>query len=243
MSTYEKILIVADFHGDISFLKIVIDKAEEYKCDAIIQLGDFGYWPSEINFPGMAPSIPIYFIDGNHEEHSRLNQTVEYTEVSENVFHIARGTFLKIGNMNCLGIGGAYSIDRHYRIEGISWFKEEEITESDLSKCLNHKDKFPLDLIFSHDIPLKLTVTKNSYVGSYHTREKLDILLDNASPKYWFFGHYHLDYRNKFRSTEFIGLPSNIEVPSRAIVFDCSSGKIISNPQLPNKHSKPIIRY
>jgi len=233
LSNYERILIVADVHADATFLKKVIKTARDHICDAIFQLGDFGYWPTHnANFPKASPYMPIYFIDGNHEEHPKLNQNEEYTEIVPNVYHISRGTYLKIGNMDCVAIGGAFSIDRPHRIEGHSWYHEEEISNYDVDKCLIHKEFVPMDIIFSHDCPFSVNVVSNNHLLAIPTRERLDIIKDKLDPRYWFFGHYHVDFKKYQEGTEFHGLPSNLEGYIRTVVFDCKMGKIESEPTI-----------
>ena len=77
-----KLLIAGDVHGNERWIGSLCKLARRYGCDAILQLGDFGYsphtadgrrflehvdWHAERNAIGC-----VYWIDGNHEHHDAL---------------------------------------------------------------------------------------------------------------------------------------------------------------------------
>lgn len=230
-----KIIAVGDVHGDYYYLKKIIkqqftDKKEQ---GAIIQVGDFGVF--ENNIHNMKFDIPVFFIDGNHENFSYITKLVNnnpYNDIislppphARNCHYITRGTSSKIiSGFNTLFIGGAHSVDRKRRKENISWWRQESITEKDIKKCLLH-DK--IDIIISHacpyefkdkvldSIPLQHRMIGNDLETDNHENEKkLSILLKHFKPKLWIFGHYHANYNNKFihedgSETEYICLDVN----------------------------------
>lgn len=76
--------------------------------------------------------VTVLFIDGNHEDFDRLNAypvdewnggKVHFVE--SDIIHLMRGQVFDINGTTFFTFGGAYSIDRMYRTEGISWFPEE----------------------------------------------------------------------------------------------------------------------
>jgi len=75
----------------------------------------------------------LYFIDGNHDDHSVLSKIEEETELLKNINYIPRGTIKKLHDgRTALFIGGGDSIDKHLRTEGIDWWREELITYKDM---------------------------------------------------------------------------------------------------------------
>ena len=72
------------------------------------------------------------FIDGNHENFEQLNSyAVEQWNggkvhiIEDNMIHLMRGQIFTIDGLKFFTFGGAYSIDKMSRAEGISWFPEE----------------------------------------------------------------------------------------------------------------------
>ena len=72
--------------------------------DVIVQLGDFGYWrddPSTRKYLRRlerelaAPELPLFWIDGNHEDHARL-QCLQLDidgsrPITDRITHLPRG--------------------------------------------------------------------------------------------------------------------------------------------------------
>ena len=83
-----KILLVGDTHGDAMHWDWLIEEyATEYAPDAIVQLGDFGFWPHQYGGPEFLDvvngavgalgkytnkDVRLYWIDGNHENFDAL---------------------------------------------------------------------------------------------------------------------------------------------------------------------------
>ena len=70
------ILLLGDIHGNVGTLKYAIEKANEAGAAALIQVGDFGLYMggrNEVAFHRacQASAIPIYFIEGNHDDCQR----------------------------------------------------------------------------------------------------------------------------------------------------------------------------
>lgn len=75
----KRILLAGDTHGNLQSAKYLINIAIENDCEAIVQLGDFGYWEhqaSGIYFLDYIESrkLPWFFVDGNHENHTLLRR-------------------------------------------------------------------------------------------------------------------------------------------------------------------------
>lgn len=187
--------MVGDVHGDWKSLTLVID---HYRPDAVIQVGDFGYWPNcQTIWPPPKFDAPIYFCDGNHEDHWSLASR-KSNEVAPNVFYQPRGSVKDILGKKFLFFGGASSIDKNRRTLGIDWFPEEVASISDL---YNLEDTEGVKIVISHTAPSFLTVLPND--TNDPTRQILDEVFEKVNPKKWFFGHYHWAATFNERGCEF----------------------------------------
>lgn len=217
-----KCLIVGDIHGNfLDLIKLIKSK----NVEAVIQVGDFGYWPGT---PGWQEKksifekidIPIYWCDGNHENHKVIREKSSLTpektvELLNNCFYVKRGSLLKLNETKVLFMGGANSIDKGVRTLGIDYFPEETISWADFE---NIQDERP-DIIISHTCP-------NEFVGDLQkkihdsqglnitldgdpSRKALSVLLDQFNPKLWFFGHWHTFVQKVHNNTLWTCLSTN----------------------------------
>lgn len=162
------VLFLGDTHGDLGFLDDALSIAASMKCDAVFQLGDFGFlWPGRDHMDIVQQmveirGVPLYWIDGNHDWHPEIRERypVEDFDVFEDigdratVHHVRRGCVVEVGRfasrMRIAGLGGAPSIDRSQRTPGKSWWPEETITAQDVG-VLAHLHS--VDVLATHDAP------------------------------------------------------------------------------------------
>jgi hypothetical protein len=187
MNEGSNIMIVGDTHGDFSQLNCLIAKK---RPEIVLSCGDFGYWPK---FNKNTPKIhtgKIYFCDGNHEDfHSLYNSPSN--EVWPNVLWMKRGSTLTLPDgRTVLFFGGADSIDRNMRTDGIDWFKEERITQDDLDNIPDIK----IDIVVSHTCPMEFDITSGNhfYDTDNYCRKALSVVLEKTKPSEWYFGHWHV---------------------------------------------------
>ncbi len=209
------VYLTGDLHGEIDFYKINRIPPD---CEKLIILGDFGviFDPDETETEKNLLNklekleIPILFIDGNHENFTRLNAFPrenkfenEVGVIRNNIFHLLRGNIYNIDDNKIFVMGGGLSIDKKYRTENISWWKEEEPSREEIENAFNSLEAVnnTVDYIFTHSMPSKLkSYLKGSFIengfydskGSSHsyTEKFLDELL-NIEFRIWYFGHYH----------------------------------------------------
>lgn len=167
----------------------------------------------------------IYAVRGNHEERpERLNMNqlwdiyikgeVYYEPEFPNIHYLMDGGEYEINGYSVLVIGGAYSIDKWYRLlragytkkealnadpKKCGWFKNEQLTAEEMQAIGNKCKSRYWDFIFSHTCPysvqpkdLFLPVIDQSTVDN--TMEHwLDTIKDETTFGVWCFGHYHAD--------------------------------------------------
>jgi hypothetical protein len=92
-----KILVAGDTHANERNIKRLMDTAARCGCQAVIQVGDFGYWPHETggrwflrNAEKMAwqKKIPLFWIDGNHENHAMIDRYLRDSPSSDRLVGI-----------------------------------------------------------------------------------------------------------------------------------------------------------
>lgn len=196
-----KNLIIGDIHADIDNLEKLFGIAVLNDCDKIFQLGDFGVFPHLPEYSNFLPNvsalatkfnIPLYFIKGNHDNHEILCKYTEITELHPNVFFIPNCVKFEIDGISVIGVGGAYSIDKHHRKEGVDWWRDEEISTKDVYEAMRLGF---VDIILSHDAPVTSNI--DDYCDFYpiaetwENRRKLQAIVDEVCPKMLIHGHYH----------------------------------------------------
>lgn len=148
----------------------------------------------------------ILFLDGNHENFSRLlaescdcnfggNIARQLTEY-KNIIWLQRGHCYQIDNKKILTFGGGTSIDKAYRVPDISWREEENISDQDIDSYKNTIKKYGknYDYILAHAAPKSFASCCVVPYFEDSNSDKLEVLLDDRLTfKKWYFGHYHVD--------------------------------------------------
>jgi Icc-related predicted phosphoesterase len=222
------ILVIGDTHGNTSAIcNVAIPTARKRDCKLIIQVGDFGYWEhqeagkkflNKVSKALVRENMVMYWIDGNHENHPLLWQSYHPSGpyglmmIRPNLYYVPRGTVFKIEDVTCLGLGGAFSIDRDWRINEelyagkpeTLWWPTEMITfeQAKLARE-NARDLGPIDLMFTHDCPTGTDIPgihskdKWIYPETWLNRDLLREVFDDVQPKMLIHGHYHVRYTDK----------------------------------------------
>lgn len=158
------IQIIGDIHGNFRSLQAIVDKAVEDGCAAAIQVGDFGYYKKALPSLELCEfNIPVYWIDGNHEEHQHFIDFEEITEIHKNCFYIPRGTVLSLDSKKFACMGGASSIDKKLRLTyKYHWSDLENIRQVDLDRMLKNLNDVnnEVDYIISH-VPPQSVIQRN----------------------------------------------------------------------------------
>lgn len=201
------IYLTGDVHGNIDFEKLytLLDYHVTFD-DTLIILGDAGIcWSKHQDeiVANLYKKIPItvIFIDGNHENFDKLKSfpIVSYKgakmhQISEHIFHIIRGEIMNLEGYSFLCIGGACSTDKIFRKEGVSWWKDEEITQSDIANAQKNLEKydFKVDCVLTHCVD-SFTLEKFTNYQPDISTDMLNFVDEQVAYRYWFYGHYHDD--------------------------------------------------
>jgi len=128
-----KILALGDSHCDAKYLDRAVRVASREGCDALLQLGDFGYFehlPEGRKFLQLlefylaqasresGTDLLFYWIDGNHDNHEMLWDKYgvgkdgisngEFVPIRDHIIYIPRGHRWEWDGTRFLACGGAY---------------------------------------------------------------------------------------------------------------------------------------
>ena len=217
--------ITGDTHGNFDrILKWTETTNLNKDKDFLFILGDFGYiWDNKrtsfekdnLDFISCLPFTTL-FIDGNHENHERLNsmRVVNFSggkahKVYDSIYHLMRGQVYEIAGKRIFTFGGASSIDKHLRTEGISWWKEEEFNYREANTAYDNLNKinWEVDYVLTHSAPFSIRDKLFEDNKPSSTERMLEAMLRNIKFKRWYFGHYHIDKK----MDNFTAMYENIE--------------------------------
>lgn len=217
----KKFLITGDTHGvNISAVKNARRMYKELKPEEIglIILGDagfnFGDHPIDLKWKKICNKVgvQVYCVRGNHDEHPRYMETMEVMwdkEVQGNVFYeqecpnlhyFIDGETYNICDKRTLVVGGAYSVDKEYRIKkGKFWEPHEQINREEQIKILEACSHGIFDLVLTHTCPMSWQPTDLflSFVDQTNVDNSMEYFLEelekSISWRVWLFAHYHED--------------------------------------------------
>lgn len=194
------------------------------KGDYLFVCGDFGYVfngssQEETYLDKLSKDKPymICFVDGNHENFSKLSTYLEEIwcggrvhvirrdeEGNPKIIHLMRGQVFGIDDVRIFTFGGAYSIDKMYRTEGKSWWKEEMPSEDEKIEGVKNLESHSstVDVILTHTAP-RDTMERFRYrtIEEAGLNDYLEYVRENTKYSKWYFGHLHKDeeiWRNQY---------------------------------------------
>lgn len=225
----DKVMIAGDWHGNGSWAQKAIAHAAKADCQAIVHLGDFGYWVdswetdkylAHIGRELFEWGLKLYWVDGNHEDHSRIiNEGTDVPGFEEQIIYLPRGFRWTWHDKTWMSVGGAHSVDKWARKEGVSWWPEEHLSESQVEYASRPG---AVHVMVCHDCPdgvdipginadEKLDVSQSFWppaeIALAHMhRKKLGRVVDAVRPKVLYHGHYHVFHRGYRGDLPIIGL-------------------------------------
>ena len=118
--------------------------------------------------------------------------------VESKIIHLMRGQVFDIDGTRFFTFGGAHSIDKNLRAEGITWFPEEIPTREEYEEGWNNLERvdFQVDYILSHTGPREVVAAMGYGELSddeVELRQYLQRVADNTEFTAWYFGHFHED--------------------------------------------------
>ena len=209
--------ITGDTHGNFSRIAAFCRERHTTKEDVLIILGDVGlnYFLDErdkrLKEKVAALDITLFCIHGNHEARPWEAEGYEeklwmgarvYAEPDyPNLLFAKDGEIYTMRGKRVLAIGGAYSVDKEYRLSyGYRWFESEQPSEeikAYTERQLKAAD-WRVDYVLSHTVPLDFEPVWSFLPGldqskvDKSTEQWLQTLHDRLDIREgWYAGHYH----------------------------------------------------
>lgn len=214
------IYITGDTHGRFERIERFTLNMDTHKSDVMIILGDAGLnfylnkrdqqAKNYVNHFG----ITTFCLHGNHEARPQTIPTyiekefhggkVLYEPEYPNIVFAIDGEVYDFDGLQCLVIGGAYSVDKWYRLERhYPWWPDEQPDKAVKAKveakleALNYK----VDVVLSHTCPLHFQPREaflpyfDQSTVDFSTEEWLEEIEAKLDYRKWYFGHYHIPKR------------------------------------------------
>ena len=208
-------IFIGDIHGQFkNFLELL--KERNFQNETLLQVGDFGigFYPidqeyhhlNKINSWLMNNNNLLYVIRGNHDN---PNYFTNSPFVFSNIKFLKDFEIINVDGKSILCVGGAISIDRTMRREGVDYWKDEELPHiiPDISQIYDGKS---IDIVCTHNCPTFVWPTELApIIYKFSTndktllkdlvdeRKRLDLLYEKVkdfngyAPKHWVYGHMH----------------------------------------------------
>lgn len=227
-----KFLITGDTHSDFSRFFAFNKEVPEGETWGVIILGDAGlnFWykakdenianRDKINKKRVSKkyrNLQFFCVRGNHEARPEdiptmekvfnpdVGNSVYWESKYPNIFYLLDGREYHFHNYIALVIGGAYSIDKWYRLDCEAqgsyggWFENEQLNEKERNEILNLYKGQSVDLILSHTCPWSWEPRDLflSFIDQSKVDESMEFWLDQIKEqvdwKVWLCGHFHDD--------------------------------------------------
>lgn len=148
------------------------------------------------NVLGLLWHIPTYKTKEWH------GGTVWYEEAHPSVLFAKDGEIYDLEGLRHIVIGGAYSVDKFYRLSrGYGWWSDEQPSEEIKQYVEQQLKENAIDVVLSHTCPFKYEPVEEFLPGIdqstvYDSTEKwLDVIEETTDYMAWFCGHWHTNKR------------------------------------------------
>ena len=231
------IYYTGDTHGEVEKILRFQDRMGLTADDVIVVLGDAGWNYDMGSHDRLAKAflkragITVFSIHGNHEERpynlpkyheAEWHGGIVYVEDEfPNILFAKDGEIYDLDGHRAIAIGGAYSVDKPFRLAyGYNWFSSEQPDEI-IKACVESKLEslnWKIDVVLSHTCPQRYVpieaflscVDQNSV--DHSTEEWLDTIAERLDYNQWLCGHWHIDKaidKIRFLMDDFVSLPDS----------------------------------
>lgn len=208
--------LIGDIHGDP---RPVLAYARNHAIspnDTVVLLGDVGanFYRSvrDDRVKDALASLPctVLCIHGNHEMRPESIPSYEtrvwrggtvYVERAwPNLLFAKDGEIYDLEGRHAIAIGGAYSVDKEYRLSlGYGWWPDEQPSESIKTYVASQLASHPVDIVLSHTCPIQyipaeaLLPRLDQSTVDRSTEEWLGRIEQTTCYAAWYCGHWHID--------------------------------------------------
>lgn len=206
-----RVAVCGDWHGNVSWARRIARALPYIAPDVttLLHLGDWWMPPHTVDEIFAETSIARFYVTlGNHEQWDEITPLLEKhpgeaVQVSELTWILPRPARLTIGGRSVLSLGGASSVDRESRQQGVTWWPDEGITDEHVAAATAGG---PADLMLTHESPADTPVravreilrnnphrfTKAALEASATSRGRVSKVWDAVRPDLLAHGHMHV---------------------------------------------------
>jgi predicted phosphodiesterase len=228
-----RVLVAGDVHGALDdFAHLVETARRKLGCAAVLQVGDFGFYADFLGRFEKARrpfALPVYAIDGNHEDHQWLARELRCGALSRwrkqlNLHYQPRPSIARIGGSVIGFLGGALNVDRPQEIDSRAR-TSNFVLRRERKVAVELFNRIPPDLLVTHTCPAGIGIGIRADPGfaSEVTAYVLGAGFDpgpphdcgdselatlwqrlKLQPKAWVFGHFHVCHSVLLAGTRFL---------------------------------------
>ena len=210
LATPQRIAFAGDWHANTRWAVAAVEYAERHGAEVIVHVGDFGYdfkasFVRSLDRALSGANMRLLFVDGNHENFPVLLRypvrDSGLRQLTNRIWHLPRGFRWTWGGVRLLALGGAHSVDRPWREPGQSWWTQEVLTDTDITRAI---EGGPADVMVSHDCPAGVDIpglSESSHLwpadeitAAEAHRVRLRTVVDAVKPRLIWHGHFHRRY-------------------------------------------------
>lgn len=205
-----RVAVSGDWHGNWTWLSTLAPAITTLAPDVktVLQLGD--WWMDKSVSDRIftdAGTERVYVTLGNHEPWGQISPLQrehpgEAIRISEVTWLLPRPARLRIGGREILSLGGAASVDREWRTEGVDWWPDENIHGVHVEAAIAGG---PADVLLTHESPAgspvrpvrevlrtnPLGFPKAARLESAVSRKRVSRVWDEVRPDLLMHGHMH----------------------------------------------------
>ncbi|KNY07228.1 metallophosphoesterase [Microbacterium sp. GCS4] len=207
----QRVAVCGDWHGNQGWARM-LSRALPYLAPDVttmLHLGDWWMPPDAVDEIFAETAITRFYVTlGNHEQWDEITPLLdkypgEAVRVSELTWILPRPARLAIGGRSVVALGGASSVDRESRQEGLTWWPEEAISDVHVAAAIAGG---PADLMLTHESPANTPVrpvqkilrenphwfTEAALEASAASRARVSQVWDAVCPELLAHGHMHV---------------------------------------------------
>lgn len=214
-----RFLITGDCHGDFSRFRNYNKEIQKDEHTAVIILGDAALnWTLDSYDNQIKNSLSkrykfrIYCVRGNHEARPQdvpgmklvydedVGGEVYLQDKWPNIRYFKDWGLYLIDGLEVAVVGGAYSVDKWYRLDhGGIWFENEQLNDEEMLSCTAEFTGMEVDIVLTHTCPACWEPTDLFLHGIDQSKvdKSMELFLEELGKclgwKVWCFGHYHAD--------------------------------------------------
>ncbi|MFF7291673.1 metallophosphoesterase [Microbacterium sp. NPDC008134] len=203
--------VCGDWHGNQGWVRTLAKALPVLAPDVttVLQLGDWWMDPAATDDAFASTAVQrIYVTLGNHEPWGEISPLLDTrpgaaVRISDITWRLPRPARLTIGGRTVLSLGGATSVDKAWRRDGVSWWADEEITDEHVAAAISGG---PADLMLTHESPAGTPVSavravlRTNPMGfpddalrdSATSRKRVAKVWNSTRPELLVHGHMHI---------------------------------------------------